>query len=153
MPFDGAEFLPQPSSGSSASVPPKQVRYRRWLTALRQKITALFVPAPLPPETAAAVARLLEEARGRIASPEAWAQFAYRTPLGQHCAVGALYRAGAEQPQPSLAVVWKAHNALLQVALRRGYPTVEMMNDRSTHEQVLTAFDIAITAARSRAAA
>jgi hypothetical protein len=76
----------------------------------------------------------------------------YATPFGQRYAIGALYRAGVQQPQPSLAVVWQAHDALLRVGLRRGYPTVEMMNDRSTHEQVLAAFDEAIAAARRRTA-
>ena len=93
--------------------------------------------------------RLLSEARALIAAREAWGQRTYETPFGQRCAVGALYRIGASAGDPT--VVWWAHEALLRIALRRGYPTVEMMNDRSSHEHVLAAFDEAIARTRRRA--
>jgi hypothetical protein len=47
----------------------------------------------------------------------------------------------------------RAYKMLLEVANRRGFLNIEIMNDRSTHEQVLSAFEEAIATARQRTAA
>jgi hypothetical protein len=91
----------------------------------------------------------LSDARALIAAREAWVQRTYETPFGRRCAVGALYRVGMRAGDPT--IVWRAHDALLQIALQRGYDTVERMNDRSSHEHVLSAFDEAIAATQQRA--
>ena len=154
MPFDGVEVRDRELSAYDALlVPPATLPspwpwYRRCAAALCRKLHALLY-LPLTPETAVAVVRLLSEARALIAAREAWVQRMYETPFGQRCAVGALYRIGVRGGVDP-ALVWRTHDALLRIALRRGYPTVEMMNDRSSHEHVLAAFDEAIATARRR---
>jgi hypothetical protein len=43
-----------------------------------------------------------------------------------------------------------AHGVLLAVAQRRGFGSIEALNDCSSHERVLSAFDEAIALARRR---
>ncbi len=75
----------------------------------------------------------------------------YETIDGRRCAVGALRVAsrlmGVRTPPRD------ASNLLLSVANGRGFNDIEKMNDRSTHGQVLGAFDEAITRASARQSA
>ena len=150
MPFDGAEFLQKapPSGAPSTPDPSKLVWYRRLATALRRQVYP-ELRQPGAEETGDAVVRLLEDARDLIASPEHWVRGTYETATGRRCAVGALSRAAHPVRQP--ATLRRAHMELLRVALKRGFRTVEMMNDESQHKNVLSAFDEAIVAARRRA--
>ena len=153
MPFDGIEFLPQqPLSSAFDPAATAQAWYIRWAARLRLKLSELLSPPPYSPETAANVVQLLADAQASIASPETWTKFVYETSSGRRCAVGALYRAAAQQRRRDLALVWEAHQALLRVALHCGFPTVESMNDHSSHARVLILFDEAITATRQHAA-
>ena len=101
-----------------------------------------------PPDAAVG---LLREARALIEDERDWVSGAYRTPDGRHCAVGAL-RAAARGPwsQYERETRRNAHGLLLAVARGRGFDRVERMNDKSTHAQVLAAFDAAIANAASR---
>ena len=74
-----------------------------------------------------------------------WAQRAYKTASGKHCAMGAL-REAAWKFGPS--VLCLAHLWLLRAAKAHGFHKVERMNDCSTHADVVAAFDEAIAAAR-----
>jgi hypothetical protein len=143
MPFDGAtmvcELLSPPTRGAA-------------LFRLAARLREAFMPEPraIDDKTRAAVIDLLENARTLIALPEQWTTGMIETPFGQRCAVGALNRAA--RSTDDRAIFQQAHDELLRIALRRGFPCVEMMNDGSAHAHVLSAFDEAIMAARRRGA-
>ena len=107
----------------------------------------LRAPAPpgiaLPPELAAA--RLLRAARALIAEEDRWVQGRYETLRGRRCAMGALQ--AAARALHDTRGFETARDLLRTEALIRGYSHVEKMNDRSTHTQVLAAFDSAIARA------
>jgi hypothetical protein len=113
--------------------------------ALRiSRIQFLFTGNPpelLEPSTA----HLLRRARLMIEAEEKWVQGYYSTSDGRRCAMGAL-RAAARHSDPR-RVRARAHHLLREVARERGFQSVEGMNDRCTHHQVLTAFDMAIRVA------
>jgi hypothetical protein len=107
----------------------------------------LRAPAPpdivLPPEIAAA--RLLRAARALIAEEDRWVQGRYETLRGRRCAMGALQ--AAARALRDTGGFETARDLLRTEALIRGYSHVEKMNDRSTHAQVLAAFESAIARA------
>jgi hypothetical protein len=94
------------------------------------------------------VVRLLNEARRLIENPDQWGQGHYRTVEGRRCAIRALCDASAMLDSKPAGNV--AGDLLDAVARRHGYITTESMNDQSTHEEVLAAFDEAISEARQR---
>ncbi len=155
MPFDGREFTgatiipPAPASPQSPTV---WERVRVATKSFFPRLTALpplrsFSPDPALP-TEVATVQLLSIARALIADEENWVQGRYETIDGRRCAVGALRVAsrlmGVRTPPRD------ATGMLLTVANGRGFNDIEKMNDRSTHAQVLTAFDEAITRAQAR---
>jgi hypothetical protein len=144
MPFDSAEFF----SKIDAS-PARETGWRGVAGALASGLRLLFRPAPAEPEEIALL-RVLEEARGLIELREDWTQGAYESWCGERCAVGALRIAAQHLDLPSAGAA--AHALLAGAALRRGFSSIEAMNDHSRHDQVLAAFDEALTAARLRAA-
>jgi len=150
MPFDGVEFYRKPSV---AVPPPEQAAseawYKRLKSLMRRQRTSLFRVAPEEPEIS--TLRLLEESRQAIEQREHWVQGVYETFGRRYCAAGALRAVGRRMRGAS--VESRAYKMLLEVANRRGFLNVEIMNDRSTHDQVLSAFDEAIAAARIRASA
>ena len=93
-------------------------------------------------------ASLLKAARALIETEETWTRGAYHTADGKRCAVGAL-RAAA-QGRYGRGAGAEAHGFLLAVARWRGCDSVEKMNDKSTHAEMLAAFDVAIASAESR---
>jgi hypothetical protein len=143
MPFDSAEFF----SGNPSRVPPGR-RRRRAMDAAASLLRRMLRSVP-PEPTDIALLRVLEEARGLIELPEDWTRGTYESWCGERCAVGALRAAAAHLAHPAAGSA--AHALLVGVALRRGYPSIEAMNDRSRHDEVLAAFDEALTAARLRA--
>jgi hypothetical protein len=150
MPFDGAELFLKgaPSAPPSPSAPPRVSLYLRVATVLRRTLRpSRRQPARRAIEEGAL--HLLQDARALIVLPTDWIQGVYETNSGQRCAIGALRQASLSRP---LGVLYRANRQLLSVARQRGFPSVEMMNDRSTHEQVVAAFDEAIAAARLRVA-
>lgn len=90
------------------------------------------------------VARLLRAARALIASEDHWLQGSYETDLDEYCAVGALQEVAAGFAEDLAA---RAHALLLDEAQGRGFETVEVMNDSSSHALVLSSFDAAIARA------
>jgi hypothetical protein len=149
MPFDGAEFYRKPSVVAPGPDPAlAEAWYKRLKALVRRRRTSLFRVAPEDPE--AATLRLLEESRQAIEQREHWVQGVYETFGRRYCAAGALRAVGRRMRGAS--VESRAYKLLLEVANRRGFLNVEIMNDRSTHEQVLSAFDDAIAIARQRAA-
>jgi hypothetical protein len=151
MPFDGAEFFPNPSVAAPPADPASGEAWYKRLKALvrRQRRTSLFRVAPEDPDLA--TLRLLEESRHAIEEREHWVQGVYETFGRRYCAAGALRAVGRRMRGAS--VESRAYKLLLEVANRRGFLNVEIMNDRSTHEQVLSAFDEAIASARLRTSA
>jgi hypothetical protein len=140
MPFDGSGFIraiPDP-------MPLRPSWLARLLSALRARARQ---PAP-PPVLDDAVLRVLEEARGLIELREDWTQGALETLRGARCAVGAVRIAADFLDYPAPGRV--ALSLLARVAASRGFASIEAMNDRSRHGQVLAAFDEAIEAARFR---
>jgi hypothetical protein len=142
MPFDGSDF---PISRRDDPRRPLHLAvsgFRRWL---RAQFCWMYDDAGASdvcewsPERRAAVARLLQEAKGLILETRRWLQGSYRRPGRRHCAVGALRAAASRQKDISLG--WSAQALLIQVAATRGFPSVEAMNDGLSHAEVLRAFD------------
>jgi hypothetical protein len=90
-------------------------------------------------------AHLLRRARLMIDVEDRWVQGYYSTSDGRRCAMGALR--GAARHSDSRRVRARAHHLLREVARERGFQSVEGMNDRCTHHQVMAAFDLAIRTA------
>lgn len=156
MPFDGTEFsrplLRWPIAPSATPEPQAkglQQRIMAFLVRTGGDRVRAFLPgqaADLPQQS---VVDLLESARGLIESEEKWIRGSYWKPGGRHCAIGAL-RAAAGRVYRK-ATRQRAHELLRDVARERGFcgpDAVERMNDRSSHAEVLSAFDQAIAAAR-----
>lgn len=153
MPFDGAEFSRAPAFQPLAGTPAGS-RTSLWAW-LRDRLPTRRVRSRSPepfgdPLGEPPAVRLLRAARGLVEGEGNWVQGTYETPEGKRCAVGALRAAAAR------GTGWcghearkEAHRRLLAVARGRGFDAVETMNDRSTHAQVLAAFDAAIAGAGS----
>ncbi len=149
MPFDGSDFSPTlrppsepPADSQQGWAAAAKTLCRRALRVSR--LNYLFTgnpPEPIEPSSA----YLLRRARLMIETEERWVQGYYSTSDGRRCAMGAL-RAAARHSDPR-RVRARAHYLLREVARERGFQSVEGMNDRCTHNQVLTAFDLAIRAA------
>jgi hypothetical protein len=138
MPFDGSEFLGKSSGQSTQGV---------WHNLRR--IARAFVPAtPTRPDPAQDLltVQLLTTARALIEDERNWVQHDYETRDGRYCAVGALRYAARFMSPPDPLI--SASRLLLAVARERGFSKIEKMNDRSSHERVLSAFDEAIARAR-----
>jgi hypothetical protein len=142
MPFDGADF---------STPAPEHLTWRAVYRMIVPKLRRVGVPAPVPqvePDTSSAV-QLLRAARALIADEGSWTKGCYRSFTGRYCAVGAL-RAVAAFPGGRDAYR-EAHSILCNVAAWRGFPSVEKMNDASSHRQVLASFDEAIAIAGEEA--
>ena len=147
MPFDGSNSSPR---FPQTAEPPASASTVGWCATARifceralraSRVQCLFVEdTPEPVERA--TAHLLREARRLIDTDEKWAQGYYYTADGRRCAIGAL-RSAARHPCPR-RVRARAHHLLREIAHERGFQSVEGMNDRCTHQQVLTAFDASI---------
>jgi hypothetical protein len=150
MPFDGVEFLRRSlPQRSPSSIKTTDIWQRHWHRPFETKRAE---PAESAPDRKAlATLRLLGEARHRIEARQRWTRGVYETAGGKYCAVGALRAAGWRLQDAAAQKL--AHALLLRVARGRGFRSVQRMNDRSTHEQVLLAFDEAIATAQSRVAA
>lgn len=152
MPFDGSELFG--TTLDTAALAKQHTgmwwRMRRFARALvpGMRTSPLGVPlAPaLTPEQT--TLQVLQLARTLIEDERHWIQRRYETLDGRRCAVGALRSASRLldlRGQPN-----GPHNMLLAVAIGRGFTDVEKMNDHSSHGQVLSAFDQAISRARAQ---
>lgn len=153
MPFDGGEFSQAsgPSPPNPAPTAPRPPAMARLRGLFRGGAGSHEARSPFPgqaghPVEAPAV-HLLREARALIEAEEAWTQGAYRALDGKRCAVGAVRAAARKAGWRGFRAKGEAHTLLLAAAKERGFGGVELMNDRSTHVQVLAAFDAAIARA------
>jgi hypothetical protein len=82
-----------------------------------------------------------------IVRPGRWIQGYYTTSDGRRCAVGAIR--GVRSTRKARQ---QAKAALLHIAKNQGFQSIEGFNDRPdrTHDQVLAAFDEAITYAENQ---
>ena len=149
MPFDGGEFPRSPKS-LSLEASSGAVLAEPWALGAWARLRALLPASPgdrvrLPPGS---VLCLLRAGRALVEAEGDWARGAYRTSDGRHCTVGAL-RTAARDPEGHYGrrVRHEAHGLMLGVARGRGFDSVERMNDKSTHTEVLAAFDAAIATA------
>lgn len=143
MPFDNVEFRTRSAPPSDPALPARSPGWRGVVSGLAARLRRKLRPAPEPLD--AAVLRVLEEARGLIELREDWTQGTYESWRGERCAVGALRSAANFLDYASAGAT--AHALLAAVARRRGYASVEAMNDRSRHDEILAAFDEALDAA------
>jgi len=142
MPFDGSEFHGNPFGPSA-----KATRNPTLWEWLRSRVQGFLTPAHTPDLAHERLTvELLTTARSLIEDERNWIQHDYETRDGRFCAVGAL-RYAARFIGPSGALT-AANRLLLAVARERGFSKIEKMNDRSTHERVLSAFDEAIARAK-----
>lgn len=150
MPFDGSDFRVS-SPAQTCPVPSEEGIWGR-IKALALHSRALqlwsFSPAdPVVPSEVSAV-HLLRSARALIELEDRWVQGRYETVRGRRCAMGALQAAARVLRDPR--AFEEAKDLLRAEAVLRGYSHVEKMNDRSSHGQVLAAFDAAIAKAEAR---
>jgi hypothetical protein len=146
VPFDGSDFS-HPFQPAAPASPPGWLGAAKALRDLAFRFTGLprLFTGRAPELLEPATAHLLRRARVLIESEEKWVQGYYSTSDGRRCAMGAL-RAAARHSDPR-RVRARAHHLLREVARERGFQSVEGMNDRCTHPQVLTAFDMAVRVA------
>jgi hypothetical protein len=148
MPFDGSHLIATPADIAPAR-PGLWEAFRRVRHRLRPSArTPLELPLGLPADHSGVPSvQVLRLARTLIEDERHWIQRRYETLDGRRCAVGALRSAARLLALRSLNS--EAHNLLLEVAIGRGYTDIEKMNDHSSHDQVVSAFDIAIARAQS----
>jgi hypothetical protein len=146
MPFDGSGFsAPQRLPVGLFPIWSRH-GWRLWIKTHLRRSAEDFIPDPTPWASDGTVVRLLRDAKGLIEDREKWGQVWYFSLERRRCTVGALRAAAKNVRDPSVA--WTAHWLLLRVAQSRGFETIEVMNDRSSHDDVLRAFDEAIGVAR-----
>lgn len=154
MPFDAAETYPIVTAFTAPKAAPSKIQNGGWLSRLlrhwqpddRQAPIRGFHDMPgMRDNIDVTAADLLRRAREAIADENRWVQGRYSTLDGRHCAIGALRAAGRD---PSTRKAGKrAHAILRNIALEGGFGSVEQMNDRMSHGEVMFAFDRAITVA------
>jgi hypothetical protein len=149
MPFGGTGFPAQKASDTGLlpiwTKPGRRLSLKKGCR--REKAATLRAPSSFDHD--AAVAQLLQEAKTLIEDPRKWTQRRYQTFGGRRCAMGALRAAACGLIDPGIA--WSAHALLNTVARSHGFSSAEEMNDRSSHFEVLRAFDCAIAAAHGAA--
>lgn len=140
MPYDGSKFFEDKSTLKLSKTPTARLRGLAGVVMLK-----VFGLAPQsfyeyrPIRGVPLELQVLNIARAAICHESNWVQRRYETLNGRRCAVGALryatkYLGLKHTPEG-------AHNALMAVALSRGFQGIEKMNDNSTHAEVISAFD------------
>lgn len=155
MPFDGTEFRVAPVTQPALPVPDSHGLWARVCTATAGFVSrAKAIPVwsfspgdPVVPSEVSAV-HLLRAGRALIELEDRWVQGRYETVRGRRCAMGALQAAARVLRDPR--AFEEAKDLLRAEAVLRGYSHVEKMNDRSSHAQILAAFDAAIAKAEAR---
>jgi hypothetical protein len=142
MPFDGLGFVTTPAK---TSVWGRLSQFIKGSPPVAKSIPIeAFQPVPTQPD--AITLQVLTVGRALIEDRKDWVQRRYETRDGRRCAVGALR--GAARLMNLHGPQSGANTILLSVAMSRGFNDIESMNDNSSHRQVLSAFDEAITRAR-----
>lgn len=135
MPFDGSAFrAPRPEMRSLLP--------HAWHSPSRLRAAWTRLLVCLSPGRIGCVV-LLKRARALVAREETWVQAHYARD-GSYCAVGALLHAGGRR-HPARFRQAALHLSL--VAKQHGFRSVEEMNDRCTHTEMLAAFDAAVALA------
>ncbi len=152
MPFDGSEIsnmVSAPSPRVLAGLPRAWYqRTKSWFSValLRGLIPAMRTPGQVASDCR--VVALLTQARALVADETHWVQGRYATTDHRYCAIGAV-RAAARG-----TFGWYTSRETQRLLHREagcaGYPTMESLNDHSTHRQVLATFDAAISIASKR---
>jgi hypothetical protein len=151
MPFDGSELSNAFGGGlSSAKASPWNLLRRAFKSLLPRAVPVrFFVTGDHVVPREVLVVQVLCAARALIELEDKWTRGYYQTIWGRRCAVGALRAAGRMvHDQRAYAL---AKGLLRAEASSRGFTHIDIMNDRSTHPQVLSAFDAAIAKAKARA--
>ena len=145
MPFDGSDFprFPQPSPPGPSPLAAAFAKVQMWLAWAWKGLRSLMPTGRNVPEHQLhdSAICLLRTARALIEDEENWTIGTYRTTDGRHCAVGALRAAARGVYERNVRQA--AHCHLLAVAQEHGFRSVEQLNDKSTHAEVLRIFDTA----------
>jgi hypothetical protein len=146
MPFDGLDYRHSTAPAAQSSL---WARLTAWVlgTPRVTKPPASWAFEPIPADHPNALTvQVLTAGRALIEDRKDWVQRRYETRDGRRCAVGALR--GVARIMNLHESPIKAQSILLSVAMGRGFNDIESMNDNSSHQQVLSAFDEAIAKAR-----
>jgi hypothetical protein len=149
MPFDGLQVSRRGAvsvrPGAAGKLRDRWQALTLWLRFGERASGVEALERTAPSELAdSGTVQVLMAAAALIEPPHKWIRGAYRTFGGRYCAMGALQAAGLAYDH---ATRIRARRLLVSVARARGFPTVERLNDTSTHGEVLAAFDAAITLA------
>jgi hypothetical protein len=148
MPFDGSEYRFAPLAPAAPEAPGVWDRVKAAFARLGGATVWSFAPGdPVVPSEVTAV-HMLRSARALIELEDRWVQGRYETVRGRRCAMGALQAAARVLRDPR--AFEEAKDLLGAEAVLRGYTHVEKIHDRSSHSQVLAAFDAAISKAEMR---
>ena len=151
MPFDGSEFVATPVQQQAPAWPGLWTLLWQAGRRLRPSARGLPFEFPLPgpaDSPDAETVQVLRLARTLIEDERHWIQRRYETLDGRRCAVGAVR--SAARLLGLRTANGEAHHILLEVAVGRGFTDIEKMNDHSSHQQVLMAFDNAVARAQAR---
>ena len=147
MPFDGLGYVN--TSAITTTKPSIWTRLTQFALGAPPVAKSIppqaFQPIPLGQPDALTL-QVLTVGRALIEDRKDWVQRRYETRDGRRCAVGALR--GAARLMNLHGPQTGANTILLSVAMSRGFNDIESMNDNSSHRQVVSAFDEAITRAR-----
>lgn len=142
MPFDGLGYV---ATFAKPSVWSRLSQFVKGIPPV-SKTLPLHAFQPIPTQPDAVTLQVLTVGRALIEDRKDWVQRRYETRDGRRCAVGALR--GAARLMNLHGPQTGANSILLSVAMSRGFNDIESMNDNSSHRQVLSAFDEAISRAR-----
>jgi hypothetical protein len=143
MPFDGLGYV---NTTAKPSLWTRLAQFALGIPPVTKTIPLhAFQPGPSALPDAISV-QVLTIGRALIEDRKDWVQRRYETRDGRRCAVGALR--GASRLLHLHGPQSEANTILLSVAMARGFNDIESMNDNSSHRQVMSAFDEAITRAR-----
>ena len=146
MPFDGLGYISNTASPDKPSLWTRLAHFALGTPAITKSLPLhAFQPVPASQPDALTL-QVLSIGRELIEDRKDWVQRRYETRDGRRCAVGALR--GAARMMNLHGPQTGANTILLSVAMSRGFNDIESMNDNSSHRQVLSAFDEAVSRAR-----
>ncbi|MDB5403763.1 MAG: hypothetical protein QOD93_1325 [Acetobacteraceae bacterium] len=147
MPFDGLGYVSTTTNTTAKlSIWTRLTQFALGTPPVTKTIPLhAFQPVPAGQPDAVTL-QVLTIGRALIEDRKDWVQRRYETRDGRRCAVGALR--GAARLMNLHGPQSGANTILLSVAMSRGFNDIESMNDNSSHRQVVSAFDEAISRAR-----
>jgi hypothetical protein len=146
MPFDGLGYLSNTATTAKPSLWTRITQFALGTPPVAKSLPLhAFQPVPASQPDALTL-QVLTIGKALIEDRKDWVQRRYETRDGRRCAVGALR--GAARMMNLHGPQTGANTILLSVAMSRGFNDIESMNDNSSHRQVISAFDEAISRAR-----